>query len=476
MMIAEMPGGPVCGEVSDGVAIWRGIPYAAAPVGRLRFAPPEPARPWAEPRDATRNGPIAPQLPSRVYDALGAFDLPQDEDCLSLTIWRPASETLRPVIVWLHGGGFATGAGALPWYDGAALARRADAVVVGVNYRLGALGFLYDPRADQGNFAVLDQMLALRWVRDNIAGFGGDPSRITVMGQSGGAHNICMMLTLPQSEGLFHRAILLSPPLGAEPQTPAEAAQVAEAFHRALGADHEGAAQAPVADLLQAQTRTAIQLGRMAEGYLSPPLMPVRDKTFPIGPDSLAVTAAVAAAERGIAVMISWTTEEAKLFFWQDPTLSDLSAEEMEARLARLPGAVGAIAGVARRKPGLAPGEIFVEVAGDLCFRHPALAFADAMAARGGACKTVEFSTASPNPALGACHCAELPFVFGTWRGWTAAPLLAGIDRSEAEAITANVMGLVADFAIGRDTGLIDWHQERRMLTMVGKSKGEEKA
>ncbi len=405
---------------------------------------------------------------------MGSSDLPQGEDCLSLTIWRPEAESSgRPVIVWLHGGGFATGAGDLRWYDGANLARRADAVVVAMNYRLGALGFLYDPETDRGNLAVLDQMLALRWVRENIAGIGGDPARVTVMGQSGGAHNLCMMLTQPQSERLFHRAILLSPPLGAEPQSRDEAARVTQTFAEALGVAPQ---DAPVAEILRAQVQTSIRLGRMAEGHLSPPIMPVRDQTFPIGPDRLAVAAGAAAAARGIPVLISWTAQEARLFFWKDPSLIALSAEALQNRVAGLPGAQVAMAGVARRKPGLSPAEIFVEIAGDLCFRHPALAFADAVAAGGGSCKAVEFATASPNPALGACHCADLPLVFGNWRDWGAAPLVDGLDAAEAEALAAHVMGLIADFATGTDAGLIDWHPEQRVLTVVGKTNREEKA
>ena len=195
--------------------MFRGVPYAAAPVGELRFSPPQPAPPWQGVRDATQDGPIAPQGRSRLAHVMGDFERPQSEDCLTLNIWTPAADSAkRPVLVWIHGGAFASGSGSLPWYSGERFAANGDVVVVSINYRLGALGFLCLPGVSDGNLGLLDQVAALRFVRDNIAAFGGDPDNVTVVGQSAGAASIAILMTMPPARGLFRRAILQSTPFG----------------------------------------------------------------------------------------------------------------------------------------------------------------------------------------------------------------------------------------------------------------------
>ncbi len=198
--------------VAGPVATFRGIPFAAAPVGDLRWKPPVPMPPWPGVRDATRFGADCTQP-----------DQPQSsEDCLFLNIWTPAArpEARLPVMVFVHGGGLVIGSGAQRVFDGAALARR-GVVVVTINYRLGVLGFLAhpaltaeSPHHSSGNYALLDQIVALRWVAANIAGFGGDPGRVTIFGQSAGAATVTMLLAAPLAHGLFARAIAESPPIG----------------------------------------------------------------------------------------------------------------------------------------------------------------------------------------------------------------------------------------------------------------------
>ncbi len=193
------------------MAVFRGVPYAAAPVGTLRFAAPETPSSWSGLRDASQHGPIAPQVPSRLRAAMGDFDRPQDEDCLTLTICTPAPDgKTRPVLVWLHGGAWMSGAGSLNWYDGTRLACEGDIVFVGVNYRLGALGWLHRPGIVDTEPGTLDMIAALTWVRENIAAFGGDPGCITLMGQSAGAASIGRLSMLPEARSLFHRAIMQS--------------------------------------------------------------------------------------------------------------------------------------------------------------------------------------------------------------------------------------------------------------------------
>lgn len=207
--------GTLVGECADGVRRFLGVPYAAPPVGDLRWRVPQPLAPWDGPREARRFGPACPQPPAAgpTYVSPERSDR-QDEDCLYLNLWTPAcDDARRPVMVWLHGGGFRNGSGAEAWYDGAALARR-GVVLVTLNYRLGALGFLAhealeaeSPLGTSGNYGLLDQMAALEWLRDHIAAFGGDPGNVTLFGQSAGAGSVRALLECPRARGLFHRAI-----------------------------------------------------------------------------------------------------------------------------------------------------------------------------------------------------------------------------------------------------------------------------
>ncbi|MBX9600534.1 MAG: carboxylesterase family protein [Bryobacteraceae bacterium] len=204
-------GGLVSGAMApggSGVVVFKGIPYAAAPAGPLRFALPRPAQPWSGTRDASRFGPVCPQPPGPLR---GAGEV--SEDCLNLNVWTPAPNrgAKLPVMFWIHGGGFFGGTGST--YDGEALARK-GVVVVTINYRLGPLGFLShpeltaeSPRRTSGNQGLHDQILALAWVRDNIAAFGGNPRNVTIFGESAGAASVCWLMTSPLAKGLFHKAI-----------------------------------------------------------------------------------------------------------------------------------------------------------------------------------------------------------------------------------------------------------------------------
>ncbi len=206
--------GPISGAESDDVLVFRGIPYAAPPIGDLRWRPPQPVTPWQSPRDATQFGHRCPQpaRADRLETALGATS----EDCLYLNVWTAEARGKRPVMVWIHGGAFRVGSGSVPLYDGTQFAQR-GIVLVTLNYRLGRFGFFAhpalsaeDPRAPQGNFGLMDQVAALRWVHDNIAAFGGDPGNVTVFGESAGGASVLHLLTSPHATGLFHKAIVES--------------------------------------------------------------------------------------------------------------------------------------------------------------------------------------------------------------------------------------------------------------------------
>lgn len=215
-------GGELAGVQEDGVRVFRGVPYARPPIGELRWRAPAPAQPWSGRRDATRFAPSCPQAEAKPFGPYTAGFLPGPafaEDCLYLNVWtaeRGAAK--RPVYVFVHGGGFVAGGSNVAIYDGAALARK-GAVVVTINYRLGVLGFLAHPdlaresaARTSGNYALLDVIEALRWVRANAARFGGDPGNVTVAGQSAGAALVTDLLVSPPAAGLFHRAVIESGP------------------------------------------------------------------------------------------------------------------------------------------------------------------------------------------------------------------------------------------------------------------------
>ncbi len=208
--------GPVMGRAEADVLAFKGIPYAAPPLGPLRWKPPQSVQGWNEPRDAGRVGALCVQPPSGGDPGVGP--LPMSEDCLTLNVWAPSQrEVPLPVLVWIHGGGYNNGSGTAALYDGSNLARR-DVVVVTINYRLGRLGFFDHPAlaAERaagergGNYGVMDQIAAMRWVRDNIAAFGGDPTQVTIFGESAGGVAVTQLMVAPSARGLFHRAVVQS--------------------------------------------------------------------------------------------------------------------------------------------------------------------------------------------------------------------------------------------------------------------------
>jgi para-nitrobenzyl esterase len=217
--VVHTAAGVLRGVVADDHRLFAGIPYAAPPIGPLRFRAPEPSSGWTGERDATRAGPRCVQNPGPDPE----FGTNTDEDCLSLNVWTPPeSGEKRPVMVWIHGGAFVNGSSNV--YDARWLAARGDIVVVTVNYRLGTLGFLAHPSlgapGDVGNYGLADQQAALRWVRDNISAFGGDPQKVTLAGESAGAMSVCDHLVAPASSGLFRAAVIQSGPCQAQADLP----------------------------------------------------------------------------------------------------------------------------------------------------------------------------------------------------------------------------------------------------------------
>jgi para-nitrobenzyl esterase len=407
-------GGRVEGVRREGHLAFYNVPYAACPSGEHRFRAPQPAAPWGGVRRAHEIGYAAPQTP-HVIQGFAASG-PQDEDCLNLNVFTPAADgARRPVLFWIHGGGFTHGAGYEPLYDGGPFVTRHDVVVVTINYRLGALGFLSIPEAGFGpNQGLLDQVAALRWVQANVEAFGGDPANVTIFGESAGSASVAALLAMPPAKGLFHRAILQSGVGRASP--PEVAAKSANALLEALGLTRERAAelaQVPAAEIVKAQA--AVQKLGLAFG-------PVRDAaTLPDEP--MKIVRAGGASET--AVLIGTNRDEVKLFNAAAPRQPLDEAGLVAAVRAVLPKADEAQAKglvdayrASRQAKGL-PHEaldVLDAVQSDVRFRIPSIRLASAQRSVQPNTYLYLFTHASParRGALGACHALEMPFVFGT--------------------------------------------------------------
>jgi para-nitrobenzyl esterase len=421
--------------------VWRGdlwsfsgIPYGRAPVGALRWRPPLPAEAWDEVRDASTFGPIAPQspaLPGITSPADPEASEPHSEDCLSLNVWTPAlPETPtsepgsgRPVMVFIHGGGFTSGSGSVFLYRGGNLVRNGDAVVVTINYRLGALGFLghrglSGPDGYVGNWGIHDQVAALIWVRDNIAAFGGDPGKVTVFGESAGAFSVCALLATPAASGLFRRAIVQSG--GAHVHTLEDAERSAERLVAMLGVascDRASLEHVPAAELVAATE----ELGRRRPdpGMMPLPFLPVIDGAYlPRHP----LEAVARGAAAGIDLLIGTNRDELTLFGLGNPALMALDEEGLRRWLenAHPDMPVDEVVDVYRaaraaRGETTGPTDVWVAVGTDLVFRWPSLQVAAAHRASGSRAYVYLFEWESPafGGILGSCHALELPFVFG---------------------------------------------------------------
>jgi para-nitrobenzyl esterase len=441
-IVVETRCGPLAGAQEHGIAVFRCVPFAAPPVGNLRFAPPAAPASWRQPRDATKNGPIPPQPPSRLDLAMGAFQRAQDEDCLTLTVHTPKADAgKRPVLVFLHGGAFMSGAGSLDWYSGAGFARHEDCVHVGVNYRLGALGWLYLPGVAPGNLGLRDQIAALAWVRENIAAFGGDPANVTVYGQSAGGISIFMLMAIRESRGLFGRAIIQSGPLGLKPQAPETAAETGKKLAAQIGGEAR-LMTAPWAEILAGQ----VALMRSAPPRIdaSPPFMPLADGTLLTGE----IRPAALEGSAGKGVMIGTTRDEMYSFFAINEAVTGMDEAAVAARFADVFGANGAaaLAEYKRQRPGGKPWEWLGDCFTDRMFQRGSLDFAERLAEAGRPGWLYRFDWAAPDNAFGAGHCIELPFLFHDPQHWNA-PMTKGGRGTELAGIGAAMRRSWAAFA-----------------------------
>jgi para-nitrobenzyl esterase len=439
--------GELRGAREGGIAVFRGVPYAAAPVGELRFQPPQPVPAWRGARDATKDGPIAPQGRSRLAHVMGDFERPQSEDCLTLNIWTPAPDfKKRPVLVWIHGGAFSSGAGSLAWYSGERFAANGDLVAVSINYRLGALGFLCLPGVSDGNLGLLDQLAALRFVRDNIAAFGGDPDNVTVVGQSAGAASIAILMTMQQARGLFRRAILQSTPFGRMSRTLEDAHRIGRRLLEVVGLEPSEAGQLkslPFARFVTAQGEVARLEKKFADAMA--PFWPVIDGN--VCPGEVApVLKAGAGAE--IDTMIGTTREEMAAFYCIDQEIAKADAAAVEGVFASMfkSGHRPYYDEIRRTRASGTNAVLLGDLMSDAMFRMGSLRMAEWRADQGRRAYLYQFDWQSP-AGFESCHCLEIPFVFNNWAHWTDSPMLKGAKPEETNGLAEAMHGAWIAFA-----------------------------
>ena len=445
--------GPVIGFEQNGVAIFHRIPYAAPPVGALRFRPPSPVDPWITPLDATGAGSVCAQGSS----LLGISGPSGVEDCLHVNVTTPGVTGSRPVMVWIHGGGFVVGSGSESSYEGTRLATEGDVVVVTVNYRLGALGFLAHPSLASatettGNWGFLDQQAAIRWVQANASRFGGDPSRITLFGESAGGTSVVLHAVAPASRGLFARAIVQSGPAPRLP-TRERANAIGALAAQALGCTADVARCLRAADpfRLQAAVMGTSEPGGIFYQERGFVYLPTFDGvTFPEQP------LAVLRAGRGsdTPMILGTNTNEATIFHGGLIGMAVTTEAEYQAALGRAVNVLGITpaqaAMIGARYPASrypSPNDALMAVTTDGLFTCAARYVARAQQAAGRPVRLYRFDQEPARvllPGLGVFHAAELSFVWGTMGG------LLG-DSSSAPALGTAMRGYWTRFAATGD-------------------------
>ncbi|MEV4173631.1 carboxylesterase family protein [Nonomuraea sp. NPDC049709] len=452
--------GGLRGRAEDGVAVFRGIPFARPPLGELRFAAPVPAEAWDGARDCAAFGPPPPQAPSPMGVPVAERS---GENWLTVNVWSPSLDAAAglPVMVWIYGGAYRSGDAGESVYDGAVLAREGNAVVVTLNYRVGMEGFAHIEGAP-ANRGLLDQVAALEWVRDNVAAFGGDPGRVTVFGESAGAGSVAALMAMPRAAGLFGRAIAQSVPgtyfsaplaadigavlaaeLGLRP-TVADLAAVAP-DRLVAAADAVTAKMPEYEDLWGPVARTVTPFSPVVDGDVLP-----RDPW----------AALADGAARGVELIVGHNRDEYRLFT-QTGRSAGPSADVLLRTFAP---------GLPYRDafPGAEPELLGELVRSDWLFRMPSLRLADAQAAGGGRVHAYELTWASPvmGGALGACHALDVPLVFGNLDSGMGRFFLGDSAPAEAESVSADFRRTWTAFAAGEGPGWAAYEPGRHLVRL----------
>jgi para-nitrobenzyl esterase len=464
--VVETVSGPIRGSDDGRVVAWKGVRYAAPPIGDLRWRAPEPVTPWTAVADATRYGFVCPQpVDPRIPIDLGA---PQGEDCLTLNVWA-SSDTApgdrKPVMVWVHGGAYIIGAASQPLYHGRVLASGGDVIVVTVNYRLGALGFLdlseFDGpgRRYESNLGLRDVLAALQWVRDNIAAFGGDPDRVTVFGESAGAGIITTLLTSPAAKGLFAGAISQSSPATSVYDI-SRARGITRRVLDRLGispSDIGRLPDVPVAAIVAASTDVF---------YKTPVNNPGTLAFAPNVDGDLVPDYPVKLAREGrshpVPLLIGTNKHEAALFRWMKSPLMPITPEAINAMFTQIAAEQPALQlpsddQIGTTYAGLRGKARGMGVAGDVGFRMPSVWLAEGHSAVAPA-YLYRFDFATPMLRLlriAAAHATELPFVWGNLSTGPKDPTFKLGGLRTGRVVSERVRARWVNFAVeGKPAGL----------------------
>jgi len=427
--IVTTKSGKLEGDDRKGLYVFKGIPYAAPPVGKLRWMPPQPVKPWTGVRPAKEYGSIAPQPMMPGGTAIGTPSFAgqsQSEDCLFLNVWTPGlDDAKRPVYLWIHGGAFYIGSGTEGFLEEGTLARRGDIVIVSINYRLGAFGFLNLKEVTggkipaTGNEGILDQVAALDWIHDNIAAFGGDPNNVTISGFSAGGMSVGTLLGMPAAKGKFHKALNrsgaanINSPLSAGV---AIAEQQLKIFN-IKGKDVDDLYALSTKQILDGQQELINQL-RATTGTATP-FQPVVDgKALPEMP----MAAINKGSARNIPIMAGCTLDELKMMNVMDPNIKNMDEAALVKRLNGMvpadlvPGLVIAYKeALKKRGVNITPAEILGSINTDWMFRIPTIRLVESQLAQGMPAYNYLFTYKCPamGGVLGAMHGLDNPFLFG---------------------------------------------------------------
>ncbi|WP_369232542.1 carboxylesterase/lipase family protein [Streptomyces sp. R21] len=448
--VVTTPYGAVRGRYENGIAVFRGIPYAAPPFGPRRFRPPVPPGTWDGVRDAGAFGPTPPKPPySEAFARLLPDPVVPGDDCLNLNVWtpEPGPGARLPVMVWIHGGALTRGSSAVPVYDGHAFARD-GVVLVSVNYRLGVEGYGLFPDAP-ANPGLRDQLAALEWVHESIERFGGDPDRVTVFGESAGAISIGALLATPRAEGLFHRAVLQSGPPEAAERDKVRRMVRRMATRLKIPATAEAFA-AVDRDLL---LRTQADVGKLSSPVLGGPAFGIVVDGDLVPRDPLEALIEGGAAP-GVELLLGWTSEEYRL--WLVPgglheRVDRLGPVALAGAMARCHCGTEVPRGYRILHPDAGTADLVGQLVTDHLLRVPLHRLADS---RQVPCHVYEFAWPSNVPDLGACHALELGFVFDT----AAVPESAKLAGEGAPQELADAMHSAwVRFAVDGDPGWPAW-------------------
>jgi para-nitrobenzyl esterase len=448
-VVVETTAGKIRGATINGIRTFKGVPYGASTEGANRFMPPRKPVAWTGVRDTLALGPSCPQLPGfktpEIQMMQNLSSNPSSEDCLVLNVWTPATDRARrPVMFWLHGGGFQFGSGGQPFYDGANLARRGDVVTITINHRLGCLGYLHlgdlggPAFAQSGNVGILDAVAALEWVRDNIERFGGDPKNVTIFGESGGGSKVSTLLGMPSAKGLFHRAVIESGP--ALTATSRETAtKTATAFLNLLGLDKTRLDQLQkrsIEELIEAQSMVRGGFSPVHDGDVIPENMfdPV---ATPISAD--------------VPLLIGSNKDEGTFLLQSDAELFTLDDAGLKSRVKNSAGgsdeAAERILSTYRKTyPGAKPTDYWVQIYTDRSMRMRSITLAERKAALNKAPVYMYYfawNTVGFGGKYKALHMAEIPFVFDNI--WAAEAMTHGLP--EAKTLAAKMSSAWIAFA-----------------------------